>query len=214
MRFKGCPHCGTMTTRCGCSPQKIECDNLERCPNEKCDHIDCTVCSKRWCWVCGGPSCPTKCAKPALERTHRKEKFLLSQNAIVSLSKTPLRYSFEEFMPSRSHFSHSFRIDEQHIFLRARSQFLKLFYRGPDAVAAADPAASTQLIQAAVAQRDFDTVRFLLFIQMSQKSKKHFALLWLAFAHLPGDFDILLPFIARCCSRCHRVAHLESSQGE
>jgi hypothetical protein len=117
-------------------------------------------------------------------------------------------------MPSRPHISHSFRIDEQHIFLRARSQFLKLFYRGPDAFAAADPAASTQLIQAAVAQRDFDTVRFLLFIQMSQKSKKHFALLWLAFAHLTGDFDILLPFITRCFSRCHRVAHLESSQGE
>lgn len=214
MRFKGCPHCGTMTTRCGCSPQKIECDNLERCPNEKCDHIDCTVCSKRWCWVCGGPSCPTKCAKPALERTHRKEKFLLSQNAIVSLSKTSLRYPSEQFMPSRPHISHSFRIDEQHIFLRARSQFLKLFYRGPDAFAAADPAASTQLIQAAVAQRDFDTVRFLLFIQMSQKSKKHFALLWLAFAHLTGDFDIILPFITRCFSRCHRVAHLESSQGE
>ncbi len=68
MRFKGCPHCGTMTTRCGCSPQKIECDNLERCPNEKCDHIDCTVCSKRWCWVCGGLSCPTKFSNELIER--------------------------------------------------------------------------------------------------------------------------------------------------
>jgi hypothetical protein len=91
LRFKACPHCGTMTTRCGCDPKRIECDNLERCPNEKCDHIDCTVCKKRWCWVCGGPTCPTRCTKPALERTHRKEKFLLSQNAIMKLSAKPFR---------------------------------------------------------------------------------------------------------------------------
>lgn len=94
MRFKGCPHCGTMTTRCGCDPAKIVCDNLERCPNEKCDHIDCTVCKKRWCWVCGGPSCPTKCAKPALQRTHRKEKFVVSQNAIMNLAKASSRCFF------------------------------------------------------------------------------------------------------------------------
>lgn len=88
MRFKACPHCGTTTTRCGCEPSKIMCDNLERCPNEKCDHIDCTVCKKRWCWVCGSPSCPTRCSKPAIERTHRKEKFILSQKAIAGLSKS------------------------------------------------------------------------------------------------------------------------------
>jgi hypothetical protein len=108
MRFKACPHCGTMTTRCGCDPSKIECDNLERCPNEKCDHIDCTVCKKRWCWVCGAPSCPTKCAKPALQRTHRKEKFLASQNAILNLTKAPYRLfaSFMRCFRLRFHASH------------------------------------------------------------------------------------------------------------
>jgi hypothetical protein len=204
MRFKACPHCGTATTRCGCDPKKIECDNLERCPNEKCDHIDCTVCKKRWCWVCGGPSCPTKCAKPALERTHRKEKFLLSQNAIDSMYKATKRYVHCEcLLPSASSvLSHSFRIDEHHMFLRARSEFLKLFYRGPEVTGAGDDSAlALQLVSAAVATHDFDTARFLLYEQMLRKSKRHATLLWLAFATLTGDSAPSLIRILIFCSQ-------------
>jgi hypothetical protein len=72
------------------------------------------------------------------------------------------------------------------MFLRARAEFLKLFYRGSDAADDADPAVAKQTIQAAVAKRDFDSVRYILFEQMLQKSKKHAMLLWLAFANLPG----------------------------
>jgi hypothetical protein len=73
------------------------------------------------------------------------------------------------------------------MFLRARALFLKLFYRGLDAADAADADISFQSIQAAIAARDFDSVRFFLFEQMFRKSKKHVMLLWLAFAKLPGD---------------------------
>lgn len=34
MRFKNCPKCGTATQKCGCSPAKIECNGLDKCPNE------------------------------------------------------------------------------------------------------------------------------------------------------------------------------------
>jgi len=145
------------------------CDNLERCPNEKCDHIDCTVCKKRWCWVCGSPSCPTRCSKPAIERTHRKEKFILSQKAIAGLSK-------------------SIRIDEQHIFHRARSEFLRLFYRGPDQVDSVQPSVSREQLLADVSKGDFDAVRFHLFELAYRNSKTHATLLWLAFATLPESF--------------------------
>ncbi len=37
MRFKKCPRCGAVTTRCGCEDGKVICDGLERCPNERCD---------------------------------------------------------------------------------------------------------------------------------------------------------------------------------
>lgn len=37
MRFKKCPRCGAVTTRCGCEDGKVVCDGLERCPNERCD---------------------------------------------------------------------------------------------------------------------------------------------------------------------------------
>jgi hypothetical protein len=37
MRFKKCPRCGAVTTRCGCEDGRVICDGLERCPNERCD---------------------------------------------------------------------------------------------------------------------------------------------------------------------------------
>ena len=38
-RFKACPGCGVISTRCGCPSSGIICDGLERCPNEACDHM-------------------------------------------------------------------------------------------------------------------------------------------------------------------------------
>jgi hypothetical protein len=38
-RFKACPGCGVISTRCGCPSTGIICDGLERCPNEACDHM-------------------------------------------------------------------------------------------------------------------------------------------------------------------------------
>ena len=38
MRYKNCPKCGTMTTKCGCSGQ-IVCGGMDKCPNEACDHM-------------------------------------------------------------------------------------------------------------------------------------------------------------------------------
>ncbi len=38
-RFKACPGCGVISTRCGCPSSQIICDGLERCPNEACDHM-------------------------------------------------------------------------------------------------------------------------------------------------------------------------------
>ena len=48
MRFKKCPKCGAVTTRCGCEDGRVVCDGLERCPNEKCDHMTCANCSYNW----------------------------------------------------------------------------------------------------------------------------------------------------------------------
>jgi hypothetical protein len=82
------------------------------------------------------------------------------------------------------------------MFLRARSEFLKLFYRGPEGVDAADDSAvALQLVLAAFATRDFDSARFLLYEQMLRKSKQHATLLWLSFATLTGDSAQPLIFI-------------------
>jgi hypothetical protein len=118
-----------------------------------------------------------------------------SQRKISSLSKCNRQYDEVDdkvcmpltLVSSLSNISLSFfRIDEQHMFHRARSEFLKLFYRAPDKIDAADPCLSQQLLPA-LSKRDFDAIRFCLFEQALQKSKMHVALLWLAFATLPGN---------------------------
>jgi hypothetical protein len=80
-----------------------------------------------------------------------------------------------------------------------------LFYRGPDAVDSFDPAVSMQSIQAAVTERDLDSARFLLFEHVLHKSKMHTALLWLAFANLPGKRTKVLPPFLRL-TRCQNLA--------
>jgi hypothetical protein len=88
------------------------------------------------------------------------------------------------------------------MFLRARSEFLKLFYRGPEVTDAGDDSAlALQLVSAAVATHDFDTARFLLYEQMLRKSKRHATLLWLAFATLTGDSAPSLIRILIFCSQ-------------
>jgi hypothetical protein len=73
------------------------------------------------------------------------------------------------------------------MFLRARSEFLKLFYRGPDRVDSVQPSASRDQLLADVSKCDFDALRFHLFELAYRNSKTNAALLWLAFATLPGD---------------------------
>jgi hypothetical protein len=72
------------------------------------------------------------------------------------------------------------------MFQRARSEFLRLFYRGQDKPDAADSALSQKQLISAVQKRDFDLVRLNLFEQALKMSQERVALLWLAFAALPG----------------------------
>ena len=34
MRIKDCPKCGTPTQRCGCPTNRVQCNGLDKCPNE------------------------------------------------------------------------------------------------------------------------------------------------------------------------------------
>ena len=88
---------------------------------------------------------------------------------------------------------------------------MKLFYRGPEAVHAADAVAQQQLLQVAAAGRDDDTFRFLLFEQMLLLSKKHVALLWLAFAVLPGAHTPNLLHPQARHPSLHTSSHTEAS---
>jgi hypothetical protein len=102
------------------------------------------------------------------------------------------------------------------MFHRARSEFLKLFYRAPDQVDVAILSLSQQLLPA-LSKRDFDALRMCLFEQALKMSKTHVALLWLAFATLPGNATN--PMFLECCTCLltkvsRRVLHLESPHGK
>jgi hypothetical protein len=86
LRYKPCPSCGVMSTRCGCDPTRIMCDALDKCPNERCDHMSCAACGMNWCWVCSAKnSTEPRCTRPVSERKDRKERFLLASTGIELL---------------------------------------------------------------------------------------------------------------------------------
>jgi hypothetical protein len=83
LRYKPCPGCGVISTRCGCDPKKIECDALDRCPKERCDHMTCSACKLNWCWVCSAKnSTESKCSRSKTERKDRKERFIAVSTAM------------------------------------------------------------------------------------------------------------------------------------
>lgn len=105
-RFKACPGCGVISTRCGCPSSRIICDGLERCPNEACDHMyalfsplftnttlmlillpprSCKSCGTDWCWICRQKGAThTRCPKPLKEvaLSNPRERFKLMASAI------------------------------------------------------------------------------------------------------------------------------------
>jgi hypothetical protein len=95
LRYKPCPSCGVMSTRCGCDPKNIICDKLERCPSERCDHMSCAACGMNWCWVCSAKnSTESRCSRPSSERTDRKERFLVTSSGIQKLTGSAAATSF------------------------------------------------------------------------------------------------------------------------
>jgi hypothetical protein len=95
LRYKPCPQCGVMSTRCGCDSKNIVCDKLDRCPSERCDHMTCAACNMNWCWVCSAKnSSEVRCSRPQSERTDRKERFLAVSNGIQKLTASTATTSF------------------------------------------------------------------------------------------------------------------------
>ena len=95
LRYKPCPGCGVMSTRCGCDPKNIVCDMLDKCPQERCDHMTCSSCSLNWCWVCSAKnSRESRCSRAKTERRDRKERFLMASNAIEKLKTSVQKTSF------------------------------------------------------------------------------------------------------------------------
>jgi hypothetical protein len=88
MRYKNCPKCGTMTTKCGCQG-KIQCAGMDKCPNEACDHMKCSKCGGDWCWICRRiGSTETRCSRPASERKDTKELLLRIGPEVQALEKS------------------------------------------------------------------------------------------------------------------------------
>jgi hypothetical protein len=76
MRYKNCPKCGTLTTKCGCQG-KIQCAGMDKCPQEACDHMVCSKCRTDWCWICRRiGSTEPRCSRPESERKDTKELLL------------------------------------------------------------------------------------------------------------------------------------------
>jgi hypothetical protein len=76
MRYKNCPKCGTVTTKCGCRGA-IVCTDMDKCPNEACDHMKCGKCGSDWCWICRRVgSTESRCSRPASEQKDTKELLL------------------------------------------------------------------------------------------------------------------------------------------
>jgi hypothetical protein len=87
MRYKNCPKCGTLTTKCGCEGA-IVCAGMDKCPNERCDHMVCSKCRTDWCWICRRiGSTETRCSRPESERKDTKELLLRIGPEVQALEK-------------------------------------------------------------------------------------------------------------------------------
>jgi hypothetical protein len=103
MRYKNCPKCGTMTTKCGCTGRAV-CSGMDKCPNEACepshnyslfhrspfsgDHMKCSKCGTDWCWICRRiGSTEQRCSRPASERKDTKELLLRISPEVQALEK-------------------------------------------------------------------------------------------------------------------------------
>jgi hypothetical protein len=87
MRTKKCPSCGTTTTKCGCHGVVI-CNQMDKCPNEACDHMQCGVCRSHWCWVCGRlGSTESRCTYPAHLISQAKELFKEAEVKVKEMEK-------------------------------------------------------------------------------------------------------------------------------
>jgi hypothetical protein len=85
MRTKKCPSCGTKTTKCGCQGVVV-CNQMDRCPNEACDHMHCGVCSSHWCWVCGRlGSTEPRCSYPKHLISQAKELFKEAETQVKQM---------------------------------------------------------------------------------------------------------------------------------
>jgi hypothetical protein len=88
MRYKNCPKCGTMTTKCGCQGAVV-CAGMDKCPNEACDHMKCSKCGTDWCWICRRiGSTETRCSRPQSERKDTKELLLRIGPEVLALEKS------------------------------------------------------------------------------------------------------------------------------
>jgi hypothetical protein len=87
MRTKKCPSCGAKTTKCGCQGTVV-CNQMDKCPNEACDHMTCGVCSSHWCWVCGRlGSKEARCSYPQHLITQTKELFKAAEAKVQEMEK-------------------------------------------------------------------------------------------------------------------------------
>jgi hypothetical protein len=87
LRTKRCPSCGTQTTKCGCQGTVI-CNQLDKCPNEACDHMKCGVCHSDWCWVCGRlGSTESRCSYPPHLVSQAKELFQEAEKKVKQMEK-------------------------------------------------------------------------------------------------------------------------------
>jgi hypothetical protein len=85
MRYKNCPKCGTMTTKCGCVG-KVQCTGKDKCPNEACDHMKCGKCGVDWCWICRRiGSTEPRCSRPVTEQNDTKELILRVASAVAKI---------------------------------------------------------------------------------------------------------------------------------
>jgi hypothetical protein len=88
MRYKNCPKCGTMTTKCGCQG-KVVCQGMDKCPNEACDHMKCSKCGSDWCWICRRiGSLETRCSRPVSEQKDTKELLMRIGPEVQDLEKS------------------------------------------------------------------------------------------------------------------------------
>jgi hypothetical protein len=88
MRYKNCPKCGTMTTKCGCQGVVV-CAGMDKCPKEACDHMKCSKCNTDWCWTCRRiGSTEQRCSRPLSEQKDTKELLLRFGPEVQQLETT------------------------------------------------------------------------------------------------------------------------------